>query len=76
MKTGTCGKCLAQTIFIESGHDEQGKKFDLYLCGTCDNFTRDFILTEREVVDHALVTDALSDKPQQLRIFPPGRVSD
>ena len=76
MKTIFCSKCLADAHFMESGHDEQMRRFDLYFCEVCKNYTRDFILTEREVVEPALRTEALSDKPEQLRMFPAARVSD
>ena len=86
MKTIFCSKCFNEAVFQESGHDEQLRIFNLYFCPACENYTRDFNLTERQTVDEALRTEALrteaprtespSDKPRQMRMFPAAHVSD
>jgi len=82
--TKICSKCLADAVYQETGHDTDGKKFDLYFCETCENYTRDFMLTERETVDEAIAEEkrlaleprALSANIRQLRMFPAARVTD
>jgi len=84
LKTHLCSNCLADAHFIESGHDEQMRKFDLYFCETCENYTRDFMLTERETVEHeiererrlSLMPKALSGNLKQLKLGMNVRVSD
>lgn len=84
MKHCICSKCLGQADFQESGHDENKKRFDLYFCETCENYTRDFNLTERQTVDEAIAEEkrlaleprALSANIRQLRMFPAARVTD
>lgn len=81
MKKIYCSKCLADANFIESGHDEQMRKFDLYFCEVCENYTRDFNLSERETVDHeirkeSLVPRALSGNIRQLSLGIKVRIGD
>lgn len=80
MVYGMCSGCLCNVMFCETGHDETGRLFKVYFCNKCKNYTRVFEvpMTERETVDQALVTEALSAnrKPHQLRMFAAGRVSE
>jgi len=84
MKHCICSKCLGKATFQETGHDNDGKKFDLYFCEDCENYTRDFMLTERETVDESITDErrlaleprALSGNIRQLRMFPAARVTD
>lgn len=69
---------------MESGHDDQHRRFDLYFCDDCENYTRDFMLTESQTVNQELAEErrrsleprALSDNIKQLRMFPAARVTD
>ena len=72
MKRVFCSKCLAVTKYMETGHDEQHRMFDLYFCEVCENYTRDFNLPE----PNALVRESLSATPVQIRMFREGRVSE
>ena len=80
--TTICAKCLALTLnYIQDGHDERGRKFKLYICKTCNNYTRDFNLTERETVEEeiakeSLVPKALSGNLRQLKLGLKVRVPD
>lgn len=84
MKQCICSKCLGQATFQETGHDGDNRKFDLYFCENCGNYTRDFMLTESETVQHeidqerklSLEPRALSGNIRQLRMFSAARVSD
>jgi len=80
MQYGMCSHCLCDAHFTEIGHDEHGSTFKLYFCHKCKQYTRVFDApqSERESVNQALVTDALSDTehPKQLRMFPQVRISD
>jgi hypothetical protein len=67
-----CPECFGETDFICEGHDSDWKKFRLYRCPTCKSHVREFD-TPPPV---PLVRVALSDKPEQLRMFPKGRVTD
>lgn len=77
---GMCSHCLCDAHFTETGHDEHGRRFKLYFCHKCKQYTRRFDapMSEREVVDEALVEDALSEpnKAKQLRMFAKARVMD
>jgi hypothetical protein len=72
-----CPECLGETDFICEGHDSDWKKFRLYRCPNCKSHVREFDAPPKEAtLKVALRTDALSDKPVQMRMFPKGRVTD
>lgn len=72
MRLHLCPQCLGETDFICEGHDENWKRFNLYRCPTCKSHVREFALPESSHI----VTHALSDKPEQLRMFPQARRSE
>lgn len=80
MVYGMCSGCLCDAMFTEIGHDDEGRTFKLYFCHKCKNYTRvyDAPRSEKEVVEDALVTEALSAsrRPVQQRTFPAARRSE